>query len=349
MSQNAYKANRSGMPEIFSSDYLVQGPAERIESSDEVGGLRGKMYRREVSFGNPLKDAIALSYGTTDDGELDLRQFESISSLGEYLQDRHGQPFLIADTLWLEGRHVRTDIAAGVLADLPQPVGVRISDRVGFKTSYGIDDADAGIAVEGKAYGIELEKFHNTPLRLRRAVVMNEGVMPFNLPGMFIRVGKPHEGGQVDPATIKSKQVVVAGEDILPWIQNEFEKNEQYDVFLGLLNALRNTGTEQYLAAADFLRQLAHDRQVLSLAQAALLKAQKAVREERGGFGIRSTFNIEALRIRQMAGTLLKRHRLEMLEELPSFSPTFLDGRLNRVNSDLNQDYHPGSLDISKR
>jgi hypothetical protein len=337
------------MPEIFSSDHLVQGPAERIELPDGyVRGLRVAVHQGEGTFGDNLKDMVALSYGTSEGGELDLNQFEAAVKAGEYLKERAGQPFVIVDLMYREEGLVRIDGVAGVLAEVPDAVGTKTSDRKGEVIAYGIDHFNAGIAVEGKASGIEWEKWGaDAPLRLRSCVVIAEGVLPFNFPTMFTELGTLRTG-QREHDDIRTEQHIIAGDDILPWIAETFKEGDRYDVFLGLLNALRDTGTgaERYLAEPEYLKHLARDRRTLMLAQSALEKADKAMREEKDGAIIRATFNLRALVIKTQAGSLALRHGLKMLDELPGVRSGDIDNRLRRVDIDLTHDYHPGSLTL---
>lgn len=207
-----------------------------------------------ASFGDELKDAVALSQGIDDEGHLDMAMYEAAEATQDYLQGRQGQPVVLANHVVSEGKTVRVDAMVGVLGQDDKLIGLLPRGR----------NANAGIALQGQCYVLSAYSM-GEGLRLERCMPFERdweegGYLP--LTGPYGSIGKPERTNA--HSDYHYAQELVAGEDISAWLEEWFpDTADQYEMVLGLLMGLRTAEAQAYVLHEPYTDMLQTEQQTL--------------------------------------------------------------------------------------
>lgn len=203
--------------------------------------LANKFHFGWASFDNPLYDLVAMDDGIDDEGHLDMERLDAVEKLQDYLEGRQGQPILMVD-IFSEPEGLATgdrDLVyiTGYIAQLS-------GQEPPLRLGHG-----GGIAVQGKHANLhgytDAAGAYNTQY-------LTEAEQPtLSLKSQTFDLGKPGEGSTRDD--LDATQVVVAGEEILPWIKATFSPENQYVFYMDVVRTLLRNRPDDHLFDASVL------------------------------------------------------------------------------------------------
>lgn len=266
-----------------------------------------------ASFGNELYDAVAMgSEGIDDEGRLDMDALAAAEAAESYLRGRQGQPVVLADMIRDEdGNVLRVDALLGVLDQGDKLVGA-FKGPGGW--SYG------GIKLEGDCHELTAFSFSGVPrapvrleppVRLERVIIASGGAADFGLlpfDRVSVTLGHP-EDPRPDRPNWEYTQELVAGEDIMQWVREQFgEEAAGYEMFTGLLMGVRTPKAQAYLLQKPFVTMLAQEQHRLEEISATLGRTrQKVELYDRARAGVLADASLALDALKEKAGPLARR------------------------------------------
>jgi hypothetical protein len=229
--------------------------------------LSGLFREGRASLDDDLLDAVAMSGGiehTT--GWLNLDMLSAAQSVHDYSAGKQGQPVALMETWSLQDRPTRTHGYVGVLDDSEKLVGAYDAGPVkgqrvgGIKTQGAVHDMSISLAQGGPRVDI----CQSVP----RATVIPFADLSTDLTLGVLRTSVPYT----------KRQDVLAGEDIIPWIQETFQDRiEQYVVFFGIASALKGSHASHYIMKPPYVGMLQAEQNTMREMSASLQDTRHTV------------------------------------------------------------------------
>jgi hypothetical protein len=263
------------------------------------GGDMFRLFQRGLaSFDDDLQNAVALNHGIDDDGQLDMNMLQAAETAEGYLRGRQGQPVVVADLLYKsKDSMVRIDALVGVLGSEDTLVGT--FDRDGWKVG--------GISLQDQCYKMSAVGAYGPIRHDRTSPESGEGrsdrIMQLKTSAITLGVVQPESD------TYWTQQELLAGDDIITWLIEEFGEDEGYELFTGIMMGVRDAEAQKYLLQEPFTTRMKREQAILLELGSKLEAARRKVRAHEAAYkGALAEAYLGLAAVAEEAGDL--RHRL---------------------------------------
>jgi hypothetical protein len=233
--------------------------------------LKYAFRKGDLSFNDELLDIVAMIDGIDEDDRLNMSVLTAVEAVLDYVEGRQGEPFVMAETFYIGDAFGRLDMVVGILGQDQKIAGV-FQDPAERRARYSglkVSGDPREVAAYATDQGLRLER-----VSLPVPQVVN-GVLPFVTP--YFKLGRPSVLA-ADPRDSSTKQEIVAGVDILPWIKESFTGEvDQYTVVCGIARALQSKRASQYILQPPHSDTLAQERATLQLITETLSAARDQI------------------------------------------------------------------------
>ena len=213
---------------------------------EEEGMLAAFKFNR-VAFEDDLQTCVAMSYGISESGELDMSMLVAVEQAAEYLERHQGQPVVIANMHTdnsPEGKLTSVNGHIATLADGPNLVGLH--ERADTSQKH------PGIAVKD-SYSSFDSYTANGELNTQYLRPNSSPVIPLSSPELTL--GRPGDS-KFSHDEQEVRQEVVAGEDIVPWIIKTFGSDENgYHVYMNIVKSVTSGEGVEFAQLESLLQE----------------------------------------------------------------------------------------------
>ncbi|MDB5175383.1 MAG: hypothetical protein JWM81_241 [Candidatus Saccharibacteria bacterium] len=240
--------------EPLAYDFDANPPARPLPPGEP---FKNAFRRGDLSFNDELLDMVAMIDGLDEDNCLNMPVLTAVEAVLDYVEGRQGEPFVMAETFYIGDAFGRLDTVVGILGQEQKIAGV-FQGPAGRRARYSglkVSGEPREVAAYATDQGLRLD---NVSLPVPEVV---SGVLPFVTP--YFKLGRPSVLA-ADPRNSRSKQEIVAGDDILPWIKESFTSEvDQYTIVCGIARALQSKRASQYILRPPYSDKLALERSTL--------------------------------------------------------------------------------------
>lgn len=245
---------------------------------DREGGMFMAFVTGKARFDSELQTAVAMSEGIDDNGILDLEILAGVEQAAEYLSDKQGQPLFLVETSRDPGSEDIRGLSGflAVVADVEKPVGIHITEKLNREVP-GIAVMPKFTRPSGYRQGGRYWSQYQSDMDGSRIEFVEQ----------HFAIGSPGYKRRADDET-EYRQYIVAGEEIVPWIEEVFVGDDRYFVYKDVVTRLAMRRAEdigavvldslliepyvsklekEYLALQDVSNTLDHYEQVISDAE----------------------------------------------------------------------------------
>ncbi len=199
-----------------------------------------------VAFDDDLHTAVARQHGINEQGELDVRMLAATEHVADYLRDKQDQPMILVDTAFEENSERDFVFMHGYIAtvdSVDEPVGMVRGSRDNRKQS--------GIAVTEGFTRLHGYCDQNGSYR-SQYLTDQDGSTAVPLSSREIVIGWPGKDSQREELSFR--QEIVAGQDIVPWIETTFSEDNRYTFYMDVVQSIvRHRNSSKDLSVLDCL------------------------------------------------------------------------------------------------